>query len=230
MPLRSLAYVRLDQNNGGIIRDLTQSGIALQAVTPLSAGDELSVRFDLFFPRVRVETHARVAWANANGQAGVCFTTLPLRIQRAIREWILTQMLTAAMVSGRNSIFEPLESQLVLSSAARSAILLPPLPQAPLGSISWGLLSLSVGAFAIVVDSLILLCAILLFSISSLAVMGSLPPLPLAAALVFAAGAIFVAAYNLLFSDFLCGASPGKRLALAASAGGGEEFAVTRFR
>ena len=58
-PLRSLAYVRLENNNGGIIRDLTESGIALQAVSPLKPGDDVALRFDLFSPRVRIESRER---------------------------------------------------------------------------------------------------------------------------------------------------------------------------
>jgi hypothetical protein len=55
-PMHSLAYVRLHENNGGIIRDLTESGIAVQAVIPLQPGESLPIRFELFSPRVKVET------------------------------------------------------------------------------------------------------------------------------------------------------------------------------
>ena len=228
-PLRSLAYVRLDPNNGGIIRDLTEAGIALQAVTPLQAGDELPLRFELFSPRVRIETRGRVAWADSSGQAGIYFTDISPKLRRALREWIMLQMLTAAVVSGRDSIFAPLESQLMLSSAPRPAIPLPLMPEAQAAVVRWGLLSLSARGFSIFVDSVVLLCAVLLFSVSAIAVMGSIPPLPVGAALLFAVSAILLAAYQLIFSDFLCGASPGKRLASQA-AGSHEDTGVTRFR
>jgi PilZ domain len=227
-PMRSLAYVRLHDNNGGIIRDLTESGIALQSVTPLQRGESLSLRFELFSPRVRVETEGRVIWADETGQAGVSFLDLPARTRRAVRDWILIQMLNAAAASGRVSMFAPLDSQLVLSPAARPAISLPlPIEQE---SVRWGFLSFSIQGFSIFVDSLVLLCAVLLFSISAIAVMGGVPPLPLAAALLFAASAIFLAAYQLIFSDFLCGSTPGKRLAAEAAQAQNEEFLVTRFR
>jgi hypothetical protein len=229
-PLRSLAYVRLEHNNGGVIRDLTQSGIALQADTQLHAGDEVTLRFDLFFPRVRIEAHGWVAWADDSGQAGICFAGLPQRSQRAVRDWVFTQMLSAAAVSGRDSMFDALDAQLVLSSAARQPILVPALPQPQLGTVRWGVLSLSVRSFSIFVDSVILLCAVLFFSTSSLAVMGAVPPLPLAATLLLATSTIFVAVYHLIFSDFLCGASPGKRLAAIAAGLPGDDVPVTRFR
>src|SRR5215470_4104215 len=61
--LRSLAYVKLDQGNGGIVRDLTESGVAIQAVAPLRRGQEVTLRFDLLSPRARVEARGHVAWA-----------------------------------------------------------------------------------------------------------------------------------------------------------------------
>ena len=227
-PLHSLAYVRLENNNGGIIRDLTESGIALQAVSPLQPGEELGLHFDLFSPRVRINARARVRWADTNGQAGVSFTDLPTRLRNALRDWILIQMFTAAAVSGRDSIFAPLDAQLMIGAPARPAIALP-VPPIP-ADIQWGFLSLSARTFSIVVDTVVLLSALLVFAISSIAVMGAVPPLPITITLFAAAGAIFVAAYHLIFSDFLCGASPGKRLAEAAASAQERDFFAVRFR
>jgi hypothetical protein len=228
-PLHSLAYVRLENNNGGIIRDLSESGIALQAVSPLQPGEEVGLHFDLFSPRVRVESRARVAWADESGQAGVRFTDLSPRVRRALRDWMLIQMFTAAAVSGRDSIFAPLDTQLVLSPAAMPAIALPPL--APrLREIQWGMFDISTRTFSILVDTVVLICAILLFAISAIAVMGSLPPLPIAATLLTASAAIFVAVYHLIFSEPLCGPTPGKRLAQMAATADSGDFSVARFR
>src|SRR5215475_12331622 len=90
--LRSLAYVKLEQGNGGIIRDLTESGIAIQAVGPLQPGQEVILRFDLLSPRVRVETHGRVSWGGPGGQGGIEFSGLPERMRQFLRDWILMQM------------------------------------------------------------------------------------------------------------------------------------------
>src|SRR5258708_12300111 len=75
--LRSLAYVKLDQANGGIIRDLTESGMAIQAVAPLQPDQQLNLRFELLSPRVRIDAQGRVAWANSSGQAAIHFLGLP---------------------------------------------------------------------------------------------------------------------------------------------------------
>src|SRR5262245_45618309 len=85
--LRSLCYVKLDNANGGIVRDLTESGIAIQAVAPLHCGREIKISFDLLSPRVRVEALGRVAWADSGGQAGIEFSGLALRTRRTLRDW-----------------------------------------------------------------------------------------------------------------------------------------------
>jgi PilZ domain len=230
--LRSLAYVKLDNANGGIVRDLTERGIALQAVTPLGVGDQHTLRFDLLSPRVRVEVRGRVVWADASGQAGVLFTDVSSRQTRALRDWILLQMFSAAVISGRDSIFTALEGQMMVSAAARPAILVEPteVDFDAAARIRWGFLSLTPQSFSLFVDGLVLACAILLFSVSALAVMGGMPPWPLTATLLLTASAIFISTYQLVFSDFLCGATPGKRLAALAAEQPDDQRLEQRFR
>src|SRR5258708_3312197 len=233
-PLRSLAYVRLDEANGGIIRDLTESGMAVRAVGALRLDQEVGIRFDLLSPRVRVDARGRVVWANSNGEAGVQFVDLTTRARRALRDWLLNQMFSAAVLTGRDSMFAPDERELTFSSMPRSAILVEEAPGAiaedPSPGIAWGGLTLSVRSFSIFVDSLVLLCAVLLFSISSIVVMGGTPAWPLAIALLFTASTIFVSVYQILFSDFLCGATPGKRLAMLATSPPQQDEQGQRFR
>lgn len=235
--LRSLAYVKLDQGNGGIVRDLTESGIAIQAVAPMQPGQEITLRFDLLSPRMRVETRGRVAWAEPNGQSGIEFDPLPARAQKGIRDWLLLQMLSAASISGRDTIFAAHDSQFMFSpEPARQAIMLDEIATAPApvseptAQVRWGLFALSFQSLSICLDSLVLLCAVLLFAVSSLAVMGGLPDWPLCAALLITASTIFVAVYSLLFSDFLCGATPGRRLAMLAGGRSQDPEPAQRFR
>jgi len=234
--LRSLAYVNLDQGNGGIIRDLTESGIAVQAVGALRAQQEVSLRFDLLSPRVRVETRGRVAWAEPSGQAGIEFMGTTPRVRRALRDWLLTQMLASAAISGRDSIFSAVkENELTFSPVLQAPIVVGSQSVAfgeemSAASVAWGWFRFSERAFSTLVDGLVLLCAVLLFSISCIAVMGGVPAWPIAGALLFTSAAIFLAIYQILFSEFLCGATPGARLARLAAGGRMEEAQVQRFR
>src|SRR6266480_6575116 len=141
--LRTLAYVNLDQGNGGIIRDLTDSGIAVHAVAALRPEQEVSLRFDLLSPRVRVETRGRVAWADPTGQAGIEFIAASPKVRRALRDWLLVQMFASAAASGRDSIFAPVrEDELTFSPILQAPILvnLEPTPCAgalPTARVAW---------------------------------------------------------------------------------------------
>lgn len=230
--LRSLAYIKLDNGNGGIIRDITEEGLALQAVAPLSAGQEVILRFDLLSPRLRVDTPAEVIWSDPSGRAGIRFCQPTVRQTRGVRDWIFFQIFSAAAVSGRDSIFQPLDQQLMVSAQAQAAIVLDP-PLIPIGvpeKLRWGFFAFSIPAVSFFIDILVLLCAILLFCVGAIAMMNGVPPWPLAVAALLTSSAIFVAAYQLLFSEFLCGPTPGKRLAHSAAGRSDDGLILTRFR
>jgi hypothetical protein len=230
--LRSLAYITLNQGNGGIIRDLSQSGLGVQAVGALWSGQEVELHFELLQPRVRLEARGRVRWADRSGQAGIQFIGLPPRSQRALRDWLFTQILALTAMSGRDSIF-PEASEVVFSSAHPRAIFVHPQRQTlaiRAESLRWGPFRLSREGFSIFVDTLVLLCAVLLFSTSAIVVMDGLPAWPLGVALLATAAIIFGSVYQILFSDFFCGQTPGKRLALLATLPADEEEERNRFR
>jgi hypothetical protein len=91
--LRTLTYVTLDQANGGIVRNLTHEGIAVQAVAAVRPKQQLRVRFELRYPRLRVETRGEVVWSTFSGQCGIRFLDLPTRVARQIDEWIFGDLL-----------------------------------------------------------------------------------------------------------------------------------------
>src|SRR3981189_1600549 len=78
--LRTLTYVTLDEANGGIIRNLNDQGIAVQAVAALPPQQQLRVRFELRHPRLRVETRGEVTWTEPSGQCGIRFLDLSPRL------------------------------------------------------------------------------------------------------------------------------------------------------
>jgi PilZ domain len=92
---RTLVYVTLDDGNGGIIRDLNHEGVAVQAVAALRPQQRVRLRFELRFPRLRVETVGEVCWANRSGQCGIRFVDLPVRTHHQINEWIFSNLLNA---------------------------------------------------------------------------------------------------------------------------------------
>ena len=91
--LRTLTYVTLDQANGGIIRNISHDGIAMQVVAAVRPRQQFRVRFELRYPRLRVETRGEVIWATFSGQCGIRFLDLSPRMARQIDEWIFGNLL-----------------------------------------------------------------------------------------------------------------------------------------
>lgn len=106
--LRTLTYVTLDQANGGVVRNVTREGIGVQLVTTVRPRQQLQVRFELRYPRLRVETRGEVVWSTFSGQCGIRFLDLPPRMRHQIDEWILGNLLEGIYVhSESESIFAP---------------------------------------------------------------------------------------------------------------------------
>src|SRR5271156_987096 len=93
--LRTLTYVTLDDANGGIVRNLNSEGVGIQAVAPLRPHQQVRLRFELRFPRLRIETRGQVSWADRSGQCGIRFVDLPTRTSLHIDEWIFSNLLDA---------------------------------------------------------------------------------------------------------------------------------------
>jgi hypothetical protein len=93
--LSTLTYVTLDEANGGIIRNLNSGGVAVQAVGPLRQEQRVRLRFELRFPRLRVDTYGQVSWASPSGRCGIRFVDLSARTSHQIKEWIFASLLDA---------------------------------------------------------------------------------------------------------------------------------------
>lgn len=124
-------YVKLDQGNGGIICDLSEYGLAVQAVAALRIHQHVLLRFDLPRARSRVEVVGQVVWATATGKAGIQFTQISPRTRQTLKDWLLTNLLAIASdLSGMSGILGESAhitecSELTFSAAPRPVIRLP---------------------------------------------------------------------------------------------------------
>ncbi len=222
-PIHSLVYVTLEQGNGGIIRNLSEDGAAIQAVAPLRPHQSLRVRFDLLSPKAHVDVHAKVAWTNSSGQAGLCFLDLNPGSRRQLNEWIFLNLLrgvehAAPVLKGRD------EDELILSGSVRPAIRLRPAPARGLLEDSpsdvlwlpWWPRPLSARTLAWAMDALILFSAILMFLCAFLAVAQTLPSWKMSVGLITGAAGFFTVLYWYLFAVIGQGTA-GVRLARIAT-------------
>ena len=248
--IRTLAYVNFDSTNGGVLRDVSEFGITAQATAPLHPQHQVRLRFALANPHVRIEATGRVAWTDSLGQAGIEFLDLPQRSRRLLKEWVFTQILAEAY------LFSPCDSVsdhsgrgegtagLLFSASPRPAIQLEPhavrsLPRngsAQLRSLGplWSSISIFSRRLSRLLDSLILVCAVLLFAVMSLAITNILPSWPVVLALAGTVTPVLVAVYWFLFVVWI-GTTPGQHLARLAASGSADEMHFeeddrTRFR
>ncbi len=241
--LRTLTYVTLDDANGGIVRNLNQEGVAVQAVVALRPQQRVRLRFELKFPRLRVETSGQVSWASSSGQCGIRFVDLPVRTRHQINEWIFSNLLDAIVRDAAHprSMFgtsvvsiagEEENDGLTLSAPPRPAIRLEAeftgrdeasvlhhgvdAADDPHAELNWLSQPISGRTLTWLVDSLVVTAALLMFALIFLSIAHELPPWPLTLGTAFAAAVFVAAAYWAVFA-LLGGPSLGARLAQAVS-------------
>lgn len=84
----SLSLVDLGPENGGLMLDLSEGGLALQTVFPVSAESAVPIRFELPETNVSIHATAAVAWVKNSKQVGLRFTEIPANAQQQIRQWL----------------------------------------------------------------------------------------------------------------------------------------------
>jgi hypothetical protein len=236
--LHTLAYVTIDEANGGIVRNLNHRGVAIQAVTALRVQQRVRVRFEIRHPRVRVDCQGEVVWADASGRCGIRFLDLSPQSVRQINEWTFGGLLDSIpsrtdSIFGAGSRTRDEEDGLLLSAGPRNVIQLQA-NQAVEGPVAvseveqelaadatrevdWLSRPLSERQMAWGLDVLIVLAASLLFSLIFLSVTHELPRWPVDLEAGFGA-AIFVVGFYWSFFRVLGGTSMGARLARLARA------------
>jgi len=87
--LKSLAYIDLGSDSGGIVLNISEGGLALHSAVVLNRRPLPSVRFQLPDSPAWVTAPADIAWINASRkQAGIRFAGLPDIARHQIRQWV----------------------------------------------------------------------------------------------------------------------------------------------
>jgi cell division septation protein DedD len=86
----SFVCIQLDDDNGGLILDISERGLSVQAVAILAQQDEVArMRFQLSPAQPWIETRGRLAWLGGSLKtAGVEFVGLPGAARDQIKQWI----------------------------------------------------------------------------------------------------------------------------------------------
>lgn len=86
---RGLAYVDLAQDNGGMLLNLSEGGLAVQSAAALGSTDFPGLRFQLPHMQGWLRANGRVAWMNeSKKEAGIQFLDLHEHARTQIRAWL----------------------------------------------------------------------------------------------------------------------------------------------
>lgn len=87
--VKSLAYIDLGNDTGGIVLNISEGGLAVHSAVALTPRDLPSIRFQLPNSPDWVAAGGDIAWLDASRkEAGVRFATLPDGARGYIRDWI----------------------------------------------------------------------------------------------------------------------------------------------
>jgi len=245
--LRALTYVTLDQANGGIVRNLTREGLAVQAVAAVHPMQEVRVRFELRYPKLRVEARGQVMWSTVSGQCGIRFIDLPPTLSRDIQQWIFGDLLEAAALHSNRAMFAlpglgesaPIEEDGLLTSATPIKVIDLPCPpnhaeksslqdlldeETP-APLDWLLQPLSASGLAWALNALAIAAGLLLFAVIFLSVTHETPSWSVLTTLTLLVPALYWG-----FFHVFGGCSLGTRLARLTDCDDEEEPVGARFR
>lgn len=86
--LPALSLVDLGEDNGGLILDLSEGGLAVQAIGPLAPNAIVPLSFHLPNVPTAIEGKAEVSWVTDSKMAGIRFLETPAASQEFIRQWL----------------------------------------------------------------------------------------------------------------------------------------------
>jgi TonB family protein len=88
----ALEYIDLGSSNGGILLNLSEGGMYVQAVASLPSDDFPQISFRLPDSLYLIKTNARIAWlGKSKKDAGIQFINLPEEARLKIRQWVAVE-------------------------------------------------------------------------------------------------------------------------------------------
>src|ERR1700730_4315191 len=111
-PIHSLPYVRLGAENGGIIINLSEDGMAVQAAMGLVHDRMPVLLFQLAGSKVSIVTSGRIAWKSDSGKfAGVQFVDMLEPMRDLIRSWIAAESPPRAQHEAKIAFLDDIPSE-----------------------------------------------------------------------------------------------------------------------
>ena len=98
--VQTLAFVNVDgQHEQGIILDISEGGMAIQALEPVEASRVLNFKFDLPGTKLPIDAFGEIAWADASGRAGIRFTEMDDASRQRLKDWLLVNLIRPSRIT-----------------------------------------------------------------------------------------------------------------------------------
>jgi Tfp pilus assembly protein PilZ len=86
---RRLITVNLDNKDAGLMVDVSEAGMAVQALARIKPGATTLLQFEVPDTATRIETSGTVAWVDpTSGRAGIRFQNLPEASAASLKKWL----------------------------------------------------------------------------------------------------------------------------------------------
>jgi hypothetical protein len=103
----SLAYIDLGEDNGGILLNIGEGGVAVQLAMPLLGDDLPQIRLQLPQSKNRIEISGEIAWVSeSKKEAGIHFVRVPDDARNQIGEWISLESSSTEFQRGKDTVAE----------------------------------------------------------------------------------------------------------------------------
>src|SRR5260370_31070242 len=87
--MEPIGYVELGEENGGILLNLSEGGLAVRSALALTSGKFAELRFQVRVSQGWLTASGRIVWiSDSKKEAGIQFTELPGEARREIHKWV----------------------------------------------------------------------------------------------------------------------------------------------
>src|SRR3984957_6627324 len=120
--IHSLSYVKMGDSNGGIVLNISDGGISVQAATALDPSEPVTLSLEIPRVRNRVEVKGEIAWLSpSKKEAGLRFLDLPESTLEQIQKWMEREASPEQFEDETDPVGEPQEVPVVVA-AVKAAV------------------------------------------------------------------------------------------------------------
>ena len=120
--IHSLSYVKMGDSNGGIVLNISETGISVQAAAVLDPSEPVTLSLEIPRVRNRVEVKGEIAWLSpSKKEAGIRFVDLPESTLKQIQKWMAREASPEQFEDETDPVGEPQEVP-VAAAAVKAAV------------------------------------------------------------------------------------------------------------